>query len=159
IADSALTGQFYAYSPSFSGGVQVAAADLNGDGAVDIVTGAGPGGGPHVKAIDGSKLDQLQSDGQIADSALIGQFYAYSPDFNGGVYVAAQGLSGNARIATGAGAGNIGPRVRIVDASQLNLLDNNSEPTGAALVGDFFGYDPSFAGGVRVAAGKLNGDD
>jgi streptogramin lyase len=158
IADSALLGQFYAFDPAFTGGVSVAAADLNNDGVPDIVAGAGPGGGPHVKVIDGSKLSQLQGNAEIADSALLGQFYAYSPAFVGGVYVAADVEGSAARIATGAGAGNIGPRVRVIDASHLDMLDNNSEPTGTALVGDFLAYDPAFAGGVRVAAADLNGD-
>jgi hypothetical protein len=158
IAGSAIIGQFDAYSPFFLGGVTVAAADLNGDGVVDIVTGAGPGGGPHVKAIDGTKLSELQNNFEIADSALIGQFYAYAPSFDGGVYVAASDLGGKARITTGAGAGNIGPRVRVIDATKLNLLDSNSEPTGAALLGDFFAYDPAFGGGVRVANDDVNGD-
>src|SRR5688572_23343155 len=39
---------FYPYTPSFSGGVRVAAGDLNGDGAPDIITGTGGGGG-HVR--------------------------------------------------------------------------------------------------------------
>ena len=76
IADGALVAQFYAYSQFFNGGVRVAAADLNGDAVADIVTGAGPGGGPHVKAIDGTKLTDLQSDSEPANSALVGQFYA-----------------------------------------------------------------------------------
>ncbi|MBN9517594.1 VCBS repeat-containing protein [bacterium] len=41
---------FFAYDASFQGGVSVGAADENGDGTPDIVTGAGPGGSPHVKA-------------------------------------------------------------------------------------------------------------
>src|SRR5262249_41627304 len=91
-------------------------------------------------------------------SALIGQFYAYSPNFNGGVFVAAQQLSSNGRIATGAGAGDIGPRVKVIDPADLSMLDNNSEPTGAALLGDFFAFDPTFGGGVRVAITDVNGD-
>ena len=34
---------FFPYTPSFSGGVRVAAGDVNGDGATDIITGSGAG--------------------------------------------------------------------------------------------------------------------
>jgi len=44
---------FYAF-PGFSGGVSVGASDANNDRFADIVTGAEPGVGAHVKVFDGS---------------------------------------------------------------------------------------------------------
>ena len=46
-------------SPSFRGGVTVAAGDVNGDGEADVVVGAGPGGGPRVKVFDGTTGAEL----------------------------------------------------------------------------------------------------
>src|SRR5262249_23540421 len=140
IADSALISQFYAYSPFFTGGVTVAAADLNGDGVLDVVTGAGPGGGPHVKAIDGTKLNQLQNNAEIADTALIGQFYAGSPFDNDGVFVAETSNTGHPIRVTSHAIGS-GP-VEVIDATKLNMLSNDSQPTGSAVLGSFFAYNP-----------------
>ena len=47
--------------------------DVNGDGLDEIVTGAGPGGGPHVQVLNPSTGAQLAS------------FFAYDPEFRGGV--------------------------------------------------------------------------
>src|SRR5262249_11705115 len=64
-ADGSLRFSFYAYDPSFAGGVSVAVADVNGDGIPDIITGAGFTGGPHVRVFSGKDLSVLAS------------FYAY----------------------------------------------------------------------------------
>lgn len=40
---------FFAYGEGFRGGVNVACGDLDHDGIAEIVTGAGPSGGPHVR--------------------------------------------------------------------------------------------------------------
>jgi hypothetical protein len=44
---------FFAYAPSFSGGVTVASGDVNNDQRDDVITGAGAGGGPHVNIFSG----------------------------------------------------------------------------------------------------------
>ncbi|MCS6852227.1 MAG: DNRLRE domain-containing protein [Gemmataceae bacterium] len=130
-----LRHSFYAYHPSFLGGVRVATGDVNGDGIPDIITAAGPGGGPHVQVFSGNDLSLLYS------------FFAYSPAFTGGVLVAAGDINGDgfADIITGADAGG-GPHVRAFSGKDLSVLVN------------MMAYDPTFLGGVRVATGDVNGD-
>src|SRR4051794_743867 len=55
---------FFAFDPRVASGVRVAVGDVNGDGTLDII--ATPARGtPLVKVIDGTKLNQVQPDGQI----------------------------------------------------------------------------------------------
>ena len=126
---------FYAYPDAFTGGVTVAAGDVDGDGLADIVTGAGAGGGPHVRVFSGADLRELAS------------FYAYDGAFTGGVSVAAGDFNGDglSDIATGAGPSG-GPHVRVFSGLDLGELAG------------FYGLDPTFSGGVSVAAGDLDGD-
>ena len=126
---------FYAYAEDFSGGVSVASIDFNNDGILDLVTGAGPGGAPHVKVYDG------------ATNAIISQWYAYSTAFTGGVFVAAGdiGNDGNIEVVTGAGQGG-SPVVAVWD------------PYTGALLAQFMAYAEDFTGGVRVGINDGNSD-
>lgn len=118
----------------FSGGVSVAAGDVDGDGVSDVITGAGPGAQPTVRVFSSA-------------GKLVRAFNAFDPNFTGGVTVASGDVNGDGKsdIVVGAGAGGT-PHVAVFDGA-----------TGAVLF-DFLAYDDGFAGGLRVAAGDVNGD-
>jgi hypothetical protein len=128
----------FAYDPAFRGGVTVAACDLDGDGQADVVTGPGPGGAPHVRAVSG------------AAGAELAGFLAYDPGFLGGLFVGCGDLDGDGRpeIVTGAGPGGA-PHVR---AFRLEAGVTVTE------VASFLAYDPAAAAGVRVGAADVDGD-
>jgi hypothetical protein len=134
-ADNSVLQSFFAYDATFTGGVTVAAGDVNGDGKADIVTGAGPGGGPHVKVFSGTDLTVLQS------------FFAYDQGFTGGIFVAAGDVNGDGKadIITGAGPGG-GPHVKVFDGASN------------ALINQFFAFEDTFTGGVGVGVVDANGD-
>jgi subtilisin family serine protease len=127
-------GGFMAYDARFTGGVRVAVGDVNGDGITDIITGAGPGGGPHLRVFNSKNFQELFG------------LFAFEAGFTGGITVATGDVNGDGRadIIVGADRGG-GPRVTVF-----------SLPVGATAlvrIADFFAYDPAFRGGVNVAAG------
>jgi hypothetical protein len=76
----AILSDFFAYDQAFNGGARAAVVNLGGDSVGSIITGAGPGGGPHVRAFDPSTSTQLQK-------STIDSFMAFDPSFSGGVFV------------------------------------------------------------------------
>ncbi len=126
---------FFAYAEDFTGGVSVASIDFNNDGILDLVTGAGPGGAPHVKVYDG------------ATNAILSQWYAYPASFTGGIFVAVGDIGNDGTFEVVTGAGPTGaPVVAVWD------------PFTGALLAQFMAYAESFTGGVRVAVNDGNGD-
>ncbi len=82
--NSRLIDTFAAYDASFGGGVSVAAADIDGDGRDEIITGAGPGGGPHVRIF-------------TPNGTPVGGFFAFDAQSRSGVNVVAADLDGDGK--------------------------------------------------------------
>ncbi len=101
--------------------------------AQNVITGAGPSGAPHVRALN-------------ASGAVQSQFFAYAETFRDGVYVATGDVDGDGvdEIITGAGDGGA-PHVRVFEQD-------------GTVIGQFFAYATTFRGGVYVAAGDVDGD-
>ena len=125
---------FFAFEPTFSGGVTLASGDIDGDLYADILVGAGPGGGPRIKVFSGKNLTVLRD------------FFAFEPTFSGGVTIATGLINSDLQvdILVGAGPGG-GPRLKVFEGASLGVLM------------DFFVYDAAFRGGINVAAGNLYG--
>ena len=126
-----------AYPATFLGGVFVAAGDADNDPARSEVVTA-PGAGPALPV----KFFRVEAGG---GTPLNGGFFAYPTSFRGGVSVAGPDLqpSPGAHIVTGPGSDNA-PDVRV-----FNL--------GGSPLAQSLAYRRDFGGGVRVAAGNVDG--
>lgn len=127
-----LLNQFFAYASGFRGGVSVAVADTNGDGREEIITGAGVGGGPHVRIFD-------------FRGGVRGGFFAFPQDYRKGIRVAAGNLeNGRASIV-------------VTPASSHESVVRVFSKEGR-LQRQFRAYPKPLRGGVSVAVGNVDGD-
>ncbi|HNX11031.1 MAG TPA: putative glycoside hydrolase [bacterium] len=126
-----LLGVFLAYDKNFKGGVNIASADMDGDGQKDIITGAGTGGGPEVRVFD-------------KRGKMLNKFMAYDKRFKGGVYVASADVDGDGKneIVTSPGATG-GPHIKI-----FNLQGK--------IKSQFMAYDNTYTKGVKVLTEDLD---
>jgi hypothetical protein len=99
--DLTIVRDFFAYDPSFAGGVHVAAGDLDGDGRAEVIVGAGAGGGPRVQAFDGSAV-------AAAPPEPMADFLAGPADDRGGARVAVKPAAGDRPAAVVVGSGDRG---------------------------------------------------
>lgn len=132
------------FGPAFTGGLMVAAGDIDGDGTDDVAVAADEGGGPRVSLY-------LTRNGQLE---LANNFFALDDAFRGGLRIALGDVDGDGRadlvVAGGPGAG---PRIATYDARSLTGFQ-----TPERLFNDFFALDPDTRLGCFVAVGDLDGD-
>jgi len=126
--DFRMKNQFFAYAFGFRGGVSLATGDIDNDGIKEIITGAGPTGGPHVRIFD--HRGNYKND-----------FFAASTRFRGGVDVTTMDydLDGADEIITGAWSEGV-PGVKVFDFENNKFTEEKF----------FYAYDPLYRQGIRV---------
>ena len=125
--------QFFAYADAFRGGVNVAVGDMDNDGKAEIITGAGIGGGPHIRVFD--------RNGKVKS-----EFMSYSDTFRGGVNVAVGDIDNDGQkdiITAPYSAG--GPHIRVFDRN-------------GRVKSQWFAGNANYRGGLRLAVGDLTGN-
>ena len=133
-------GASYSWDPfgsNFRGGASVALGDVTGDGVPDIVVASGPSG----LALPGTV--------QVYNGTTRQLIATYTPlgTFGGGLDVAVGDVNGDGHADIIVGVQKNGcPVVTVIDGATGGIVDQ------------FMAYSASFGGGVRVAAGDVNGD-
>jgi len=131
--DGRVEKEFLAYDKNFKGGVNLASGDIDGDGIKEIITGAGPGGGPHVRIFN--------LNGEVKS-----QWFAFKENFRGGVKVAAADVNHDGADEIIAVQGTSGD-------SEIKIFNGRGQ-----MLGSFYAYDNKFRGELNLATGDLDGD-
>lgn len=171
-ATGALKFDFLAYDAAFRGGVRIAVGDVNSDGVPDIITAPGPNGGSVIMVFDGKTSNPLAAFAAITtgqSGSFIGQAIAFGTNsagtnLNAGFYVAAGDLNGDgfADIIIGFDGSASGPLVNIYSGK---VIASGQDPAflGQGMLASYNAFPApgggvQFNGGVRVAAGDIDGD-
>lgn len=124
---------FLGLSRTFLGGLNIAHGDIDGDNTDELVVASASVGGPRVRLF-------------TATGRLIGQFFAYSGSFHGGVRLAVGNFDGSGSLSIVTAPG---PGLR----PELRLFTMKGEQAGK-----FDAFSASLKSGVYVAAGDVRGD-
>jgi uncharacterized delta-60 repeat protein len=145
--------------PNFRGGARVALGDVDGDSRLDLIVGAGFGGGPRVAIFDGLALLQNVAHPQ----RVVPDFFAFpGPDattLRNGVFVAAGDINGDgfAELVFGGGPGG-GPRVFGLSGAVVSL-NQVAAAQANPIVNFFAANDLNSRGGIRPTLRDIDDDN
>ncbi len=108
---------FFAYEPTYGGGINTASGDVTGDGIADIVVSADGGGGPRVRVFNG------------VNGAVQADFFAYSstgPGGANGTRVALADFNADGRYEIRATLKTANATIRSFDGLTGTLLDEQA---------------------------------
>jgi hypothetical protein len=161
--DGIVVADFFAFEDTQRGGSNVAVGNFAGAGNAELVIGAGPGGGPRIRILNGLAVSQQgRTFTSNREGDTIANFFAFESTFRNGVSVSANptplgGLEfSNLVVAPGLGGG---PRVRVLSGAQIasrGLLYTSFDPNQT--IADFFAFDPSIRSGLSVTTADFNRD-
>ena len=128
---------FYAYEPTFRGGVRVFGADITGDGVPEILTAPGPGRPGQVKVFSetGVPLPQYS-------------FFPFGENYRGGIEIAAGPVTGAGRFEIVVGQSRGPSLVRVFRVSPHVGVDGT-------LLRQVQPFGPRFRGGVYVGTADV----
>jgi fibronectin-binding autotransporter adhesin len=134
-----VVSEFYAYNPSFNGGIDVSSGDVTGSLLDEVVTAPGAGGGPQIIVFNGN-------------GAFLNQFFAYDQMFTGGVKLSVGNVRTNtvkSEIVTVPSQSG-GPNIRMFDSAGTSLKNSMFMEEW------WFGYNDVMAGynnNIKAATG------
>jgi len=138
-----VVASFYSF-PGFLGKITIGAGDVDDDGFADVVVGVAENGPSNIAIFSGAGIAQ-------GKQIVMDSFYAFDPQYQGGVTLADGDLDGN------------GDKELVV-ASAFGTTPNvttwqfKSHDEGFKLISSYFAFDMAYMGGVSVTCLDENHD-
>lgn len=129
--------EFHPFAADNTGGVSVAAANVDNDPAAEVITAIQQNGEAWVKVYN---YDAAQT--------IVGEFKVFGEGHRGGVNVAAGDVDGDGKAEIVVGVhGKGGPQIKMYEADGIDMNPG------------FFAYEEDFHGGINLAVGQITKDN